>query len=157
MAASGVNLPNFVFRFDALLQYRRHRRDLCRQVLAQVLADDRALVEQRQLLEQNRISQLQQLRQIVGDGEVNVDAAASRRYFAGRLVADIADTERNRDLVSQQIEVCRAVLTKADQDVKVLEKLREQRQAEFLYEEDRRSTRELEDNWMATRLAGSEI
>ncbi len=145
-------MPNFTFRFQALLGYRKNRRDLCRQLLAELLADDTKLDRDRQKLEQNRAEQLQQLRELGERGSVDVDRLAARRYYAGQLVRDIHSIDHNRTLLSQQLDLCRQALTKADQDVKVLEKIAEKQLAEFQYEQQRKSERELNETWLAARV-----
>lgn len=142
----------FVFKFAALLRIRRHRRDQCRQLLAEVLSDIRALEVQRAELEQRRTGQLDELRSLGRPGPVDVDRAAARRYFAGQLVGELAGLARRQELVEQQLELCRQTLVKADQDVKVLEKLEEKQRAAFQFESERRGARELEEAWQAARL-----
>ncbi len=146
-------MKNFIFPFESLLNYRRSKCDLCRQLLAQVLASDHRLLADRKSLEQQRHKQLQELRELVAAGEVDVDRSASRRYFAGQVLGDIRLVDRNRQIVAEQLDLCRQALSKADRDVKVLEKLQAKQQAEFYYENRRRENRELAELWMATRYS----
>ena len=141
----------FAFQFDALLKLRRHRRDLCRQLLAQVLASDRELIAQREDLERARLGQLGELRELGREGEVDVDRTATRRYYAGQLAGRSHAVERNRELVTRQLLLCRQALAESDRDVKVLEKLEEREKAAFRYAEERHEARELEDAWRGTR------
>ena len=142
-------MRKFTFQFESLLKYRRNQRDLCRQLLAKVLADDDRLAAQKKTLVQNRNDLLDELRNLSQAGEIDVSRSASRRYYAGQLLGDIRLVERNQQLVLEQLQLCQQVLTKADQEVKVLEKLEERRRAEFLYEQERRTTHEVEDVWLA--------
>ena len=130
---------------------RRNRRDLCRQLLAGVLQEDAALQTRRRQVEQERLAQLQELKQAGGPGEVDVAAAAARRYYAGRLAADVGAIDRERRIVAQQIAACRAGLVKADQDVRVLERLEERQRSEFEYQRQRSESLALEDVWFAQR------
>ncbi len=118
-------------------------------MLARLLADDRTLVEQRRHLQNQRLVQLDELRRLGEAGDVDVDGSTSRRYYTGRLLGQAAVVDRNRELLQQQLQLCRQALMKADQDVKALEKLAERRRAEFLYEDERRTARVLEDTWAA--------
>ena len=145
-------MKRFQFRLESLLKYRAARRDHCRQLLAQLLADDRALVDQKRTIGLQRDAQLAELRDIGRAGQINVDGAISRRYFAARLNAHSQAIEHQRTLLAGQLELCRRALSKADQDVRVLEKLKEKRQAEHQYEQERRSSRELDETWMAAHL-----
>lgn len=133
------------------MSLRRNRRDLCRQLLAGVLQEDAALQSRRQQVEQERLAQLQELKQAGVPGEVDVPAAAARRYYAGRLAADIGAIDRQRSIIAQQIAACRAGLVKADQDVRVLERLEERQHSDFEYQRQRREGLALEDVWFAQR------
>jgi len=146
-------VKRFQFNLQAPLKYREGRRDLCRQLLAQILADERACRERCEALENQRRRLLGELREINGDGNVDVDRAASRRFFASHLSAEIGLAQRNCQVVEQQLDVCRQALRKADQDVQSLEKLRDKHLAEFLYRQDRAEAHELEETWAATSLA----
>ena len=146
-------MPRFEFQFAALLNYRRNRRDLCRQLLSQALADERELLGRRRLLEDSRGGQLDEIRNLVAAGQIDIDRAATRRYFAGRLLGEIGMVERNRSLLAQQLELCRTTLLQADREVKSLEKLEEKQRAEFIYQHERRMSHELHDNWQAARTS----
>ena len=146
-------MKSFIFQFDSLLRYRRHRRDLCRQLLADVMANRRRLEERRAALEVERTDQLGEIRTLQQSGEVDVDRAAARRYYAGRMLVDMLLVDRDQEAVHEQLERCRQALLQADRDVKALEKLRDKQQAEFLYEAGCREMRELDESWMAGHLA----
>lgn len=145
-------MPRFAFRFEALLNYRRNRRDLCRNLLAQLIADDRRLRDLRHSIEADRGGQFDEMRRLGTVGPVDVDGSVSRRYYAGQLLAEIAKVEQDRQLVERQVAMCRHALVEADRQVKVLEKLAEKQRAEFVYEENRKSARELEDVWQTAQL-----
>jgi flagellar export protein FliJ len=145
-------LKAFQFKFQALLNYRENRRNLCRLYLAEALANDRDLVSQRRSLERNRNDQISELRDLNREGDVNIDRSASRRYFAGQLSGEMQRVDRNRSLIAQQLVLCRQALSKADQDVKVLEKLEEKQREEFRYDEERREAHELEEIWISGHL-----
>ena len=98
-------------------------------------------------------SVLDELKQLGGKGDVAIDRAAARRFHAGQLIMEIRLTEQKRNIVQQQYELSRQALAKADQEVKAMEKLREKRWAEFRYEEERIERRELEEVWIARRIA----
>jgi flagellar FliJ protein len=146
-------LRKFQFRLSSLLRYRESRRDLCRQLLAEVLADDRALADLGERILHDRSSQLEEMRSLGEAGRVNVDGSAARRYFAGQLTIEHRQVVRRRELVAKQIEMCRAALVQADRDVKVLEKMKDNQRAEFALEQDRAATRELGETWQSARLS----
>lgn len=145
-------MPRFTFQFEALLRLRRHKRDLCRQILAHVVATDQQLAMQRADVERARAVLLGELRDLGRPGElVDIDRAAARRLHAGQLLAEVRLLDRDRELVAQQIALCRQGLVQADRDVKVLEKLEEKRRAEHQYEQERRIAHELQDAWLGAR------
>lgn len=142
-------MARFQFQFAALMSLRRNRRDLCRQMLAGALLEDDALKVKRDQLHQSRQEQLLDLKQRGRPGEVDVPAAAARRYYAGRLLGELGLVDRQRQVVSQQIAACRQALIAADQQVRVLERLEERGRDEFQYVEQRRENLALEDTWFA--------
>ena len=142
-------MKNFRFKFAALRKFRENRRDLCRQLLAQLFADDTRLIDEKSKLEQTRLSQLEELRQLAFQGPVDVDRVSARRYHAGQLVGEMRVADHQRSLLAKQIELCRTALAKADQDVRILEKLEERQRAEFRNEQERREQLELHDVWLA--------
>jgi flagellar protein FliJ len=145
-------VPAFRFRLDALLRYRRHRRELVQRLFAQIQADDDALVARRLDLERQRERQLAEVRDLSQAGVVDVDRASARRFYAVQLSGDIRVVEHNRRILAEQLRLCRQALTKADQEVKVLEKLEEKQRVEHAHADEQRSARELEDAWMAARV-----
>jgi flagellar protein FliJ len=148
-------VSGFVFRLRSLLEFRRHRRDLCRQLMAQVLADEANLLAERQTALASRERQFQEIRGLSRRGPVVVEAAISRRYHSGQLLLQVRTIEEKRRLVSQQLQLCREALIKADTEVKVLERLEERQRQEFAYHSERHNQFEREDAWMARRLQGA--
>lgn len=142
-------MKKFAFKLNQLLKIRKNRRDLCRQLLAEVLQRDAELVRMRQEVSSERFNQLEELRRMGSGGRMNVDASVTRRSYAGQLVRDIGLIERNRSVVAQQIIACRHGLVLADQAVKALEKLEEKQRQEFIFEQERRTSLELEEVWRA--------
>lgn len=144
-------MSNFTFEYEPLLRYRHHRRDLVRQLLARLLADHTAHVEQRRQLESSRLQQLREIDELTRQGSVDVTAAAGRRFHGGVLLGEMQTVDRQREAVEQQLQLCRRALAEADRDVRILENLRERRRAEHEYEWSRRAQNELEDAWTAGR------
>jgi flagellar export protein FliJ len=142
-------MKKFAFKLDPLLKLRANQRELCQQSLADVLRRDEELVHKRTATEQDRRAQIDELRSMGGGGGINVDAAVSRRSYAGQLSGNLGQIEAERSSLRRQIESCRQALIRADQAVKSLEKLAEQQQAEFVYAQQRVESRELEQTWQA--------
>jgi flagellar biosynthesis chaperone FliJ len=137
----------FVFSLAALLKYRKNVREHCQRLLAQVLADDAGLLAERERLLANRDRQFEEIRRLSRRGRVTVDGAATRRYHSLQLLGDVRGIDEKRKVVAQQLQLCRQALTKADGEVKVLERLEEKQHAVFLYEAERRAQHEREDAW----------
>jgi flagellar protein FliJ len=137
----------FVFSLAALLKYRKNVREHCQRLLAQVLADDAGLLAERERLLANRDRQFEEIRRLSRRGRVTVDGAATRRYHSLQLLGDVRGIDEKRKVVAQQLQLCRQALTKADGEVKVLERLEEKQRAVFLYEAERRAQHEREDAW----------
>ncbi len=145
-------MSGFVFPLRSLLDFRRHRRDLCRQLLAQVLADEANLLAERQTALASRERQFEEMRGLSRKGRVVVEAAISRRYHSGQILLQVRVIEEKRRLVGQQLQLCRDALIKADMEVKVLERLEVRQREEFAYHAERHNQFEREDAWMARRL-----
>jgi flagellar protein FliJ len=142
----------FVFSLAALLKFRKNRRDQCQRLLAQILADDANLVAQRQKLVAQRQRQFDEIRGLSRKGHVTVDGAASRRFHSIQLLANVRGVDERRQLVAKQLQLCRQALTKADAEVKVLERLEEKQRAEFIYRAEKRAQHEREDAWSSRWL-----
>ena len=143
----------FIFRFDGLLRYRRNRRDLCRQLLAQAMEAQREAAEQRSALESSREAVLSEMRNLGQLKRISIDEMAVRRYYAGRLTVEWGLLARREHLIAQQITQCRQALMQADRDVKILEKLEERQREDHRYQQERRDALELEEAWRNTALA----
>lgn len=141
-------MARFSFRLEPVLKYRRSLREQVLQMLAQLLRDVENLQRQEAEAAQERQRQIDELRQIGAGGAVDIDRAATRRYHAGALTVEIQNLERNRAAVEGQVQLCRQALARVDQDVKLLEKLKEKQLAEYLHEQEKRSAREREDAWI---------
>lgn len=148
-------MARYQFRLAALQKYRESLRDQCRQILAQWLQRDAAAIAEQQRLTAEREQQLSEIRdaQQLGN-QVNVDKIVTRRYRAGQLTAELLAVAQQRQQLAVQISLCRQALVKADQGVKVLERLSEHQLAEFLQVEEAKASREREEIWQAGRWRG---
>jgi flagellar export protein FliJ len=143
-------VQKFSFKFEPLVKLRNNHRDLCRQLLADVLGRDDELAARRRAVEADRNTQIDELRSLSALGnEVNVDASAARRHFAVQLTARLAEIDARRAELAGQIALCRQALVRADQAVKSLEKLAAKQRAEFVYAQERLEARALEETWQA--------
>lgn len=145
-------MSGFVFSLSAVLKFRKNRRDHCQRLLAQVLADEADLLSQRGKLIAERERQFQEIRNLSRRGRVAVEGAALRRFHSIRLLGSVRGIDDRRQLLAQQLQLCRQALSKADAEVKVLERLEEKQRAEFAYWAERRAQHEREDAWTSRWL-----
>lgn len=144
-------MKKFRFRFESLLRFRKSRRDQCCQILSKLFADLEKLRLDKRKTIGHRLDQLSELRDLSGKGKLDVDRVTSRRFHAGQLLADIESIEQQQDMLDGQIEMCRKVLTEAEREVKVIEKLREKHQADFVENRERLERIELEQTWLGSK------
>ncbi len=142
-------MPEFRFKFHALLKYRQNRRDQTQVALAQLTQQAASLQSQVDRLRVQRHEQLEQIRGNCVQGTVDVDSAASRRFFATQLEYRAHATELGKQQILERIAGCRRTLVQADQDVKILERLEEKQRRAFVADAQRRDGLELEDVWAA--------
>jgi flagellar export protein FliJ len=144
-------VKRFSFKLHPLLKLRTSQRDVCQQLLADVVRHDDALISRRRLIESERVNQIDELRALNGLGkDVDVHASASRRIYTAHLTGSLGQIDDERAVLAGQIETWRQALVRADQAVKALERLAEKQQVEFVYSQERVEARILEDAWQAT-------
>jgi flagellar protein FliJ len=142
-------MARFTFTLESLLRYRRHRRDLVVNLLAQILADDHKLAAQQAETEEDRQRQIGELKALSESGALDVDRSASRRYYAGLLSGQLQGIARSRATVAGQLDLCRKALVRADQDVKLLDRLKDKQRTEYDQDQERRTARDVEEAWLA--------
>ncbi|QDU09521.1 flagellar export protein FliJ [Gimesia aquarii] len=144
-------MKKFQFQFESVLKMRCHKRGLCRQLLGEVIQTDQRLKQQKRNLEELRTKQFQEIRIRQSKGAVDIDGTSSLRFYAGQLQAQIQTLIANRKIVEKQIHACRQALASAEQEVKAMEKLSDKHREQFLYEQNKRESFELEETWAATQ------
>ncbi len=142
----------FQFKLLPLQRYREQHRDVCRQGLARVLAEDAELLQRREELTATREGVMGELLQLQSASRLNVDQTVARRFHAAQLTVQIRQIDLQREEVAVRLHVCRQALAKADQEVKVLEQLAEQQEFEFRRLMEARESREREEIWQAGQL-----
>jgi len=147
-------MKKYEFQFESVLKIRRHKRSLCRQLLGEILLTNQQLLEQQQKLDHLRQEQFQEIRLRQAKGVVDIDGATNLRFYAGQLQAQIQTVIANRKLVEKQIAKCKQTLSRAEQDVKAMEKLSDKYREQFHYEQNRKESLQLEETWAATQQTG---
>ena len=137
------------FPLEKVLDVRRHARQERRHALAAAMADEQQLIDLKQQQELQKQQLLGELAELSREESLNIEAAARRRYFVGQVEIQIMVIEQQIEQARQVVEQARSALIAADQDVKALEKLREQHLAEQAYSENRRNEIVLTEQWQS--------
>ncbi len=137
------------FPLEKVLDVRRHSRQERRHALAAAMADEQQLIDLKQQQELQKQQLLDELAELSREESLNIEAAARRRYFVGQVEIQIMVIEQQIEQARQIVEQARSALIAADQDVKALEKLREQHLAEQAYSENRRNEIVLTEQWQS--------
>jgi flagellar FliJ protein len=144
-------MSNFRFRLETLLKLRRAALDQQRAKLAEAYRAEAILREHEEEIARQAAEAHQDRRNAAGRGTVNVDAALRAQRFDLLLLAQRQALDEQRRKLSAAIEQQRRLVVEADRDVKVLEKLRERRQAEHAAAEQVRDMKQLDEIAARTR------
>jgi flagellar FliJ protein len=138
-------MPPYRFRLTTLLRIREAERDEKRASLADAQrAQDIVGAQIEQL--QNDLGHLQRENALLArPGRVDVDALVDRQRFELLLKARRQQAEEQHRLVTAEVQRRREVLIVADQEVRVLERLRETQRDRHRSEEERRQHKHLDE------------
>ena len=127
----------FRFRLEAVQKMREEARDLCRHELAR--ANQAA-----DILKQQQTDLGMELRELAGQllkaqttGEVTVDWVMELRRYEVVLKLQVAQLDEQLKQVEEEVERRRERLALADQEVRVLERLKANQKIEWLKREQR--------------------
>jgi flagellar protein FliJ len=137
-------MARFVFQLDGLLSHRRRLERQRQRDLALAQRDVRVLEEELRRLGESMAATTQEVRRRLTGRLDLAFLAAHRRYIATMQVKGQALVQR---LAAMQpvIESRRAALVAAAKDRKAIEKLRERRKEEWVFEQNRRELAELDE------------
>ncbi len=120
----------FRFRLQSVLKLRESEKTSRQSELAEALQADQILLEQRQKQEE----QLQAIEVEIRDSIVNhvdVDFLLSLRRYQTDTRQTIRQIQTQREQVAQEIERRQARLANANQQVKIMETVRDQQKVQF--------------------------
>jgi flagellar protein FliJ len=138
-------MAEFHFRLATLLRLRETVRDECRVQLAESQRADAAL-EQRLLHVHERQEHLRaDCRTAAGPGVVDLGRLREARSYAAALRTEEDSLRQQRAALAIEIQERRDALIEADRDVRMLEKLRENRREQHQQEENRKEARRLDE------------
>jgi flagellar FliJ protein len=142
-------MPAFQFRLTTVLRLREAVRDERRGELADALRVEAALRERLGEFAAELESLRRQCQRVNGPGRVPIDGLLDAQRFELHVRGEQAAVQSQLQALAGEIERRRLALVEADREVRVLEKLRETRQAEHADDERRQEAKELDE--VATR------
>jgi flagellar protein FliJ len=146
-------MKRFQFRLATLVRLRESVRDERRTQLADAVRVQAALDAQMQELRARQ--QEARALQAVPAGVVNVDQLLDAERYDLVLQVEQRRLEQQQATVAKEVDNRRQALVAADQDVRVLEKLRESQQQRVRTDDERQTMRELDE--VAGRRAAEEV
>jgi flagellar export protein FliJ len=146
-------MPEPRFRLATLLRLRESNRDECRARLAESQRTDQELLDQmtRLGMEQQRVQD--ECRKAAGPGSVDVDRLVEAHRYAVSLRGREEELRQRRQTLALEIRQRRQALVKADQDVQVLEKLRDRRLERHRIEEERKAAKQIDEAALRAAVA----
>ena len=146
-------MPEPRFRLATLLRLRESTRDECRARLAEAQRADQELLDQltRLGMEQQRVQG--ECRKAAGPGNVDVGRLVEAHRYAVSLRAREDELKQQRQALAVEIQQRRQSLVTADQDVQVLEKLRDRRLERHRVEEGRKEAKQIDEAALQAAIA----
>ncbi len=145
-------MSKFHFTLESVLKLRNRQRDECRRQLG--LAVRR--LQQIELLDQQILCEQAELRAYLKDlsqaGSVSVGMVSRCHVHLAQLERKHLETLYARAEARNVVDAQRKTLVEADQQVKVMEKLRDKQFEDYLKEQDRRERLEHEEIQAANQL-----
>ena len=127
----------FTFRLQSVLKVKREARDQARYELARALQAETILKTQQEEGQKEVRQLLSQLVKAQTTGEISVDWIMELRRYEVILKTQLAQIGAQMEQVEGEIERRRHLLARADQEVKVLERLEVKKKSEWLKREQR--------------------
>jgi flagellar protein FliJ len=133
------------FRLATLLRLRELARDERRESLAEVQRADGELIRQLTQLDVEQHGVREECREAAAPGEVNVARLVEAHHYLVGLQACEDQLQAERESLAAEIGRRRQSLVKADQDVRVLEKLEDRRRQTRRLENERQQAKQLDE------------
>jgi flagellar FliJ protein len=144
-------MPAFRFRLQTVLRLRSALCDERRGQLAEALRLRGELDERMAALAREMAELRHHCQEVSGPGPVRIDCLVDAQRYESHLRSEQAALEVQRQSVTREVERRRQALVEADRELRVLEKLRDARQARHLADERRQETAQFDE--MARLLA----
>ncbi len=132
------------------MKLREAERDRCREELADAYRAEQILNDRQQAISLEIKDTQQVSRQKSRPGPIEVDGLLNTHRYELLLTAQLQQIAAQRTKVEEEIERRRQTLIKADQDLRMLEKLRERHASEFRFREEKLQVAQMDE--LALRL-----
>jgi flagellar export protein FliJ len=138
-------MTRFEFRLQTLLKLRESLRQQRRQELAEAHRVEDLLQQQIDQVESQQEETRKRSKVAASPGMISVSRLLDTHRYEILLQARIQQLLAQQNQLREEIERRRQALMAADQDVRILEKLREKQESAHRWEEDRRDVKELDE------------
>ena len=140
------NTAMFTFRLEPLITIRDNVLKECQAELAKAYEARQILENDIQKLDQQLAEGMESARNLMQEGQaVNVDYLLSFRRQEMFLRANQDDLREKLKLIDEEIEVRRAAVAEANKELKIVEKLKEQRREKYLEEENKEEMKAMDE------------
>ncbi|WP_166827619.1 flagellar export protein FliJ [Thalassoroseus pseudoceratinae] len=140
----------FRFRLQALLDLRIRKRDAVRQDLADALASQRELDTRRNQMADDIHRHEQEVRQM-GSGRIDINRLNRQRHYLAHLGQNLRQSEQEVTEAGKLVEQRQAELATAEQEVRLLEKLRDKQSEEYYFNQEKKAELQRDEAWLNTR------
>ena len=123
-------MTNFRFRLATVLKLRERERDNRREELSKAYQAADILREKRETVDQQIIELQDHVRDLAGEGPLNVETVMSAKRHELQLKTEQAELQQHGQQLAQEIERRHEALIQADRELRCLEKLRDRQHAE---------------------------
>ena len=138
-------MAKFEFRLATLMRLRENHRDELRGKLAEAYQAQQLLAEKKQSIHQEE-QQLHQLRRdLLQETNTDVNRLLDMQRYAATLKAQLSTIQEQAQMLSVEVEKRRQAVVQADQQVKVLEKLRDRQQSEHRHQKMLTEAKQLDE------------
>jgi flagellar FliJ protein len=138
-------MARFRFRLQTLRRLREINRDELRVRLAEAYQAEQILAQERAALEDERAGLAALQRRLVDGGALDVNRVLAAQRYQLVLEAQRRALAEQAARLDEEIERRREDVVAADQQVRVLDKLRERRQREHRYAAERAEAKRLDE------------
>jgi flagellar protein FliJ len=146
-------MNTFTFRLATLLKLRENERQQRQVELGQALEAERILQQQADGIAAEIGAAKDNLRAAAAPGEVSADAVLELQRYTLQLRAHAHLIAEQAARIRAEVERRRGVLTEADRQVRILEKLRDKQAAAFRAELEHREVKLLDEIGQRKRTA----